>query len=163
MLWDLCIGQFGHGCRRPCGAAYTGGIILNLQGMNTKFQSASRTAGPPIGLPVRSRVVEGWVGGSLEVNDPWPAALTPLLLVVIAGEGGQQRWAAACRRLVLVAQARRGPAGTDPGDRCGGGAHFSWDTITSPDVSFPLLGSIRVKSHCCSLFSKKCSCWNFNK
>lgn len=73
---------------------------------------------------MRSGVVEGGVGGGLEVNDPRPAALTTLLLVIVAGEGGEQRRAAACGRLGLVTQAGRGPAGVEPGDWRGGGAHL---------------------------------------
>ena len=76
-------------------------------------------------LPMRRRVVKGGVGGRLEVDDPGFPPLAPLLLIVVAGEGGEEWGAAGSRGHALVAGLQgRGPLGW-PGDRRGGDAHRS--------------------------------------
>lgn len=136
MLWDLCIWQLGHSSRSPCGTAYKHEINFKLPryiftlcymtGFHQTYahKTVRRTVCEIFILPMRCRVIEGWVSGSLKVNDSWPSALTTFLLVIVAREGCQQRGAAGCRGHTLVLQGRWCPCWTYPGHGCRGCTHL---------------------------------------
>lgn len=127
MLRDLSGGQLGHGSRGPCAAVNT------HQRVNDEILPSVTISGAPdrgLSSPAGS-FVDGGIGSRVKVDDPGPAPLPPLLLVVVALDGSEERRAGG-REGGLVPQRRRGPLAW-AGSR---GAHYTHPACQSNPESY---------------------------